>query len=312
MAAKPTILMTGTSGFAGGNIAAWFLHRDYRIIAPGRTRPADNRLEFHQISRIDRYTFWEDMLKDTDVVIHLAGRAHQMREKPDSYHLYFETNFDGTVNLALQAAKQGVKRFIFVSSIKAMISDACETALTENTPCNPLEPYGQSKLKAEIELKKISEETGMELVILRPPLIYGPGVKGNFESLVRLVKNFGILPLGGLTNRRSLLAIDNLASAIETAMLSATTPGKTYLLSDGEEISTTELVTRIAAVFNPACRIISLPRWLWLLSSRIPLLSVKIARLEGSLPVDSSLFTTDTNWQPATSMHQQLLGMEDR
>lgn len=309
MTAKQTILMTGATGFAGCNIAAWFLHRDYRIIAPGRMRPADNRLEFHQISRIDRYTFWEEMLRGVDAVVHLAGRAHQMREKPDSYHLYFETNFEGSVNLALQAAKQGVKRFIFVSSIKAMISDACETALTENTPCNPLEPYGQSKLKAEIELKKISEETGMELVILRPPLIYGPGVKGNFESLVRLVKNFGILPLGGLTNRRSLLAIDNLASAIETAMLSATTPGKTYLLSDGEEISTTELVTRIAAVFNPACRIISLPRWLWLLSSRIPLLSVKIARLEGSLPVDSSLFTTDTNWRPTTSMHQQLLEM---
>ena len=299
--------MTGTSGFAGGNIAAWFLHRDYRIIAPGRTRPTDNRLEFHQISRIDRYTFWEDMLKDTDVVIHLAGRAHQMREKPDSYHLYFETNFDGTVNLARQAAKQGVKRFIFVSSIKAMISDACETALTENAPCNPLEPYGQSKLKAEIELKKISEETGMELVILRPPLIYGPGVKGNFESLVRLVKNFSILPLGGLTNRRSLLAVDNLASAVETAMLSEKTPGKTYLLSDGEEISTTELVTRIAAVFNPACRIVSVPKWIWRLCSRLPILSLKIARLEGSLSVDSSHFTTDTSWQPITCMQEQLM-----
>jgi len=138
MAAKPTILMTGTSGFAGGNIAAWFLPRGYRIIAPGRTRPADDRLEFHQISRIDRYTFWESMLAGVDVVVHLAGRAHQMREKADSYHLYFETNFEGSVNLAYQAAKQGVKRFIFVSSIKAMISDACEQAMTENTPCNPL------------------------------------------------------------------------------------------------------------------------------------------------------------------------------
>jgi nucleoside-diphosphate-sugar epimerase len=232
-----------------------------------------------------------------------------MREKPDSYHLYFETNVEGAVNLARQAAKQGVKRFIFISSIKAMLSDACEVALTEKMLCNPLEPYGQSKLKAEIELKKVSEETGMELVILRPPMIYGPGVKGNFESLVRLVKNFGILPLGGLTNRRSLLAVDNLSSAIETAMLSEKTPGKTYLLSDGEEISTTELVSRIAEVFNPTFRIVSLPKWIWRVSSRLPILALKVARLEGSLPVDSSLFTAEAGWKPVISMREQLQEM---
>ncbi|EKD81973.1 MAG: NAD-dependent epimerase/dehydratase [uncultured bacterium] len=309
MSDKPTILVTGASGFAGSNLSSWLLDRGYRVIAPGRVPPVDSRLEFYQLSRIDRYTFWDDVMNGVDVVVHLAGRAHQLHDSSDTHHLYFETNVEGTVNLALQAARHGVRRFIFISSIKAMISDASEIALSEKTPCHPLEPYGISKLKAEIELRKISADTGMQLVILRPPLIYGPGVKGNFASLQRLVQKLNVLPLGGLTNRRSLLAVKNLASAIETAFLCDKTIGKTYLISDGEEISTSELSARLAAVFNPTCRIVSLPRWVWKLGSRLPIIAHKLVRLDGSLPVDSSLFVTDTGWQPVVNMQEQLLEM---
>lgn len=311
MSNKPKILITGATGFAGSNLSTWFLDRGYQVVAPCRSQPVDERLEYYKISRIDRYTFWDDFLRGVDTVVHLAGRAHQLHERADSHHLYYETNVEGTVNLALQAARNGVRRFIFISSIKAMISDASETALSEKTPCNPLEPYGLSKLKAEIELRKISAETGMQLVILRPPLIYGPGVKGNFASLQRLVQKLNILPLGGLTNRRSLLAVKNLASAVETALHSDKAAGQTYLLSDGEEISTSELSARLAAVFNPACRIVTLPRWLWRVGAWLPLVVHKLARLDGSLPVDSSLFTSETGWKPVVSMQEQLLEMLD-
>lgn len=179
-------------------MAPFLLECGYHVISAGRRSPAIDGLDFAPISKIDRYTHWEAVLADVEVVVHLAGRAHQMNESAEEQHLYYETNVEGTTNLAKQAASAGVKKFVFVSSIKAMLSSSHDEALTEEFHCNPLEPYGLSKLKAEIELGKISESTGMKLVILRPPLIYGPGVKGNLASLIRLVRRTPVLPLGGI------------------------------------------------------------------------------------------------------------------
>lgn len=304
-----TILLTGVTGFAGRSVAAYFLDRGYRVIGASRRAPDDHRIEFRPVSSIDRYTCWSDALKDVDVIVHLAGRAHQMRESVDSHHFYFETNLDGTLNFATQAAEAGIKKFIFISTIKAMLSDAHEEALTEAFPCNPIEPYGMSKLKAEIELHKISQKYGMALVILRPPLMYGPGVKGNMASLIRLVRRLPLLPLGGLTNRRSLLGVKNFASAIEAVMNTEVANGKTYLLSDGEEISTSELVKRLTEVFNPACKIMSLPPLFWKIGAKIPGLAPKLARLSGSLPIDSSLITKETGWNAPFLMQEQLKEM---
>lgn len=299
-------MITGATGFAGSTVAPWMVEHGYRVIAAGRHSPEISGVEFSPISKIDSYTIWTGALAGVDVVIHLAGRAHQMNENTDDHQLYFETNLDGSVNLAQQAVKAGVKTFIFISSIKAMLSTSHDEPLSESFPCNPLEPYGMSKLKAEIELRKIAAAAGMKLVILRPPLIYGPGVKGNLASLIRLVRRLPFLPLGGLANRRSLLGVKNLASAIEAVMLSEAAAGKTYLVSDGEEISTSELVTRLANAYNPSCRIISLPGWFWKLTGRLPVLALKIAKLTGSLPVDSSLITSETGWKAPYSMAEQL------
>ncbi len=301
-----TILLTGVTGFVGKAIAPYFVERGYRVIGVGRRNPEITGIEFVSISKIDRFTFWKSFLSGIDTVIHLAGRAHQMKETQDEQHLYYETNVEGSVNLAKQAVEAGVKKFVFISSLKAMISDAHEEALKENFVCCPVEPYGLSKLKAEIELRKISGSSGMKLVILRPPLMYGPGVKGNFASLVRLVRRLPFLPLGGLTNRRSLLGVMNLASAIETVITSEITDGKTYLVSDGEEISTSDLVARLVKIYNTDCRIFSLPAWLWKLAGNLPLLAPKVARLTGSLPVDSSLLTRETGWKAPFSMIEQL------
>ncbi len=298
--------MTGVTGFVGRTAAPWLVERGYQVIAAGRHAPEFSGVEFCQTSKINNYTHWDGALAGVDVVVHLAGRAHQMNESADDYQLYFETNLDGSVNLAQQAVKAGVKTFIFISSISAMLTTSHDEPLNESFVCNPVHPYGLSKLKAEIELQKIAAATGMKLVILRPPLIYGPCVKGNLASLIRLVRRLPCLPLGGLTNRRSLLGVKNMASAIEAVILSEVAAGKTYLVSDGEEISTSELVARLAKAYNPACRIFSIPEWLWKLTGRLPGFKLRVAKLTGSLPVDSSLITREIGWNPPFSMAEQL------
>ncbi|MDD3148379.1 MAG: NAD-dependent epimerase/dehydratase family protein [Candidatus Riflebacteria bacterium] len=302
----PRILITGVNGFVGHSVAPFFAQRGYEVIGAGRRELKCEGVRAVAVSRIDRYTHWGDALADVDVVIHLAGRAHKMNESPVDHHLYYETNVEGTVNLAEQAVKAGVKKFVFISSIKAMFSGACEEPLVESLPCRPHEPYGISKLKAEYELQKLSEKTYMKLIILRPPLIYGPGVKGNLSSLIKIIRHLPLLPFGGITNRRSLLGVKNLASAIDAVIQSDQADNKTFLVADGEDISTSELVKRLAEVFNPSARLIDLPGWLWHLANNLPLLSEKISRLTGSLTVNAAFLTQVTGWRAPFSMIEQL------
>ncbi len=298
--------MTGVTGFAGQSVAEYFLQHGYQVVSAGRRPPVDENIEFRLVPSQNGQTNWQDALDGVEVVVHLAGRAHQMHESEADKSLYFEINCEGTINLAERAARAGVKKFVFISSIKAMLSDANEDPLNEEFECRPVEPYGMSKLQAEIELKRVAQNTGMKVVILRPPLIYGPGVKGNLASLILLLRRFPILPLGGLTNRRSLLGVRNLASAIEAVIVSEAADGKTFLVSDGEEISTSELVRRLAVVYNPSFINFALPAWLWEIAGRLPILAPKVARLTGSLPVDASLLTRETGWKAPFSMAEQL------
>lgn len=302
----PKVLVTGATGFVGRSVMPFLLARGFSVVGAGRSPFQHEGAKYASIGNIDKFTDWKEALDGVNVVVHLAARAHQMKETPEELHLYNEINFEGTVNLAMQSVQAGVSKFVFISSIKAMISDAHEEPLTECLPCNPVEPYGISKLMAERELIKIADSTGIKIVILRPPLIYGPGVKGNMESLIGLVKRFPVLPLAGIDNRRSLLGVKNLASAIETAINSERADRKTFLVTDGEEISTSELVKRLASVFNPSCRLVRLPGWLWRLAEKIPLLAAKVVRVTGSLPVDSSFFTRETGWKAPYSMLEQL------
>ncbi len=306
---KPTVLITGVTGFAGSAVAGWFLARGYRVIGASRRPPTDERIEFRPVSKIDRYTFWEDALKDVDVVLHLAARAHQMKETVAEQQLYYEVNVEGSENLARQSAAAGVRHFIFISSTKAMLGSSCNEVLSESCPCAPVDPYGISKLKAEMEIARVGSEKNMPYTILRPPLMYGPGVKGNMASLIRLVRFMPFLPLGGIENRRSLLGIKNMASAIETVIDNKAAYGRIFLLSDGEMLSTSELVKRLAKVYNPSCRIVDMPRGFWKFCMRLPWLSSRIDRLTGSLAVDSSLFASELNWKPPFAMQQQLQEM---
>lgn len=302
----PRVLITGVNGFVGQSVAPFLVERGYAVVGAGRSAFVAAGVEFVSIAKIDGFTDWSEALKNVDVVVHLAGRAHKMNETAEERHLYHETNVVGTLNLAKQALRAGVKKFVFISSIKAMLSDAHEEALTESFVCKPLEPYGLSKLEAEMELLKICQATGMKVVILRPPLIYGPGVKGNLASLIQLVRRLPILPLGGIRNRRSLLGVKNLASAIEAVIVGDGADGGVFLVSDGEDISTSELVQRFAEVYNPSCRIFALPAVLWRIMGALPFFAPRVARLTGSLPVDSSLFRQKTGWKAPFKMVEQL------
>jgi nucleoside-diphosphate-sugar epimerase len=309
-ASRKTLLLTGVTGFAGRYLAKYFIERGYKVVGAARNDPQISDLQFFKISNLDRYTHWQPILTEVDAVVHLAGRAHHMREKPGSDHLYFETNVDGTINLATQAAEAGVSRLVFVSSVKAIGEGGENCLFTESTVCEPVDPYGRSKFKAEIELKKIAGSSGLSVVSLRPPLMYGLGVKGNFASLIRLVKAMPILPLAGLNNRRSFIAIRNFASAVEAVLNSETVNCGSYLVSDGEAISTSELINRIISVFSPRTRNIAMPSLVWNLLAKIPCFSSRILRLTESLEVDSSAFCRELEWTPPFSMLDQLKEMK--
>jgi len=304
-----TVLITGVTGFAGSYLADYLLDRGWHVIGAARQRPQNEKIEHFPISNLDAHTDWTAALKKADFVVHLAGRVHQMRDKPENTHLYFETNVDATINLANQAAAAGVGKFVFASSVKAMGEGGENLIYDENTICQPEDAHGRSKFKAEIELVKIAGQKGLPVVILRPPLMYGPNVKGNMASLIKLVRKMPMLPLGGLNNRRSFLGLKNFSSAVLAVLESERVNAGTYMLSDGEAISTSELIDRMIEVFAPGCRNITLPKAFWQLLGKMPLLAARVRRLSGSLAVDSSAFARELNWQPPATMLEQFREM---
>ncbi|GAB4284754.1 MAG: SDR family oxidoreductase [Candidatus Rifleibacteriota bacterium] len=304
-----TVLITGVTGFAGRYLAGYLLDQGWHVIGASRRRPSNERIEYFPISNLDAYTDWEPALSKSDFVVHLAGRVHQMRDKPENTHLYFENNVDAAINLANQAVEAGITKFVFASSVKAMGEGGDSLIYNENTVCRPEDAYGRSKLKAEIELEKISRQKGLPVVILRLPLMYGPKVKGNMATLVRLVKKLPVLPLGGLKNRRSFLGLRNFSSAVRTVLESERVNTGTYMLSDGEAISTSELIDRMIDVFAAGCRNIALPRVFWKIIEKIPFAAPRVRRLSGSLAVDSSAFEREFNWRPPATMQEQFREM---
>ena len=306
---EKTVLITGVTGFAGRYLAQYLLAHGWRVIGASRSRPDNDRIEHFPISNLDTYTFWQPALEKAAYVVHLAARVHQMRDKPENQHLYFETNVDATINLARQAADAGLSKFIFASSVKAMGEGRENEIFTEKTCCNPEDAYGRSKFKAEVELQKISSQAGLPVVVLRPPLMYGPQVKGNMASLIRLVKCLPVLPLGGLKNRRSFLGVRNFSSAIQALLESERISGGTYMISDGESISTSVLIDRMIEVFAPGCRNVALPEIFWRLLGSLPFVKSRIRRLTGSLEVDSSAFCHDLCWRPQCTMVEQFKEM---
>ena len=299
------ILVTGATGFIGSAVLAELDSRGLNV--RGITRDL-NQGSYMSIGNIGPDTDWGSVLSGVDIVIHIAARVHVMDDVvEDPLAEYRKVNLEGTLNLARQAAFGGVKRFIFISSIKVNgESTRPGEYFTADDEACPADPYAISKWEAEVGLNKLAIETGMEVTIIRPPLVYGPGAGGNFRSLIRWVNNGIPLPFGAIRNKRSLVALDNLVSLIITCMNHVAAANQIFLVSDGEDLSTRDLVKRIAEALAKPARIIPIPVWLLNLAGLLLGRRSMVQRLRGSLQVDLSKERKLLGWEPPISVTEAM------
>jgi len=261
-----------------------------------------------EVQSLDANTDWTDSVTDQQVVIHTAARAHIMKdEAADPLTEYRRINVDGTLNLARQAAEAGVRRFIFISSIKVNGEQTSfdKPFTAEDLPA-PEDAYGISKYEAEQELMQIAADTGLEVVIIRAPLVYGPGVKGNFSSMMQVVKKGFPLPLGAINNLRSLVALDNLVDLIITCINHPAAANQVFLAGDGEDLSTTELLRGVAKAAGVPSRLIPVPASVLMFMASLVGKKEMAQRLIGSLQVDISKARDLLGWTPPLSVQEGL------
>lgn len=301
------ILLTGATGFVGGALLRYLSTAGACVVAAVRssgTRRFSERV--FEVGDISADTQWGSALEGITVVVHTAARAHISQEvSSDPLTEYRGVNVEGTLNLARQAAIAGVKRFVFISSIgvNGNINVRPFTAL--DVPY-PVEPYAQSKWEAEQGLWRIQQETGMDLVIIRPPLVYGPEAPGNFGSLVRWVGKGIPLPLGAIHNRRSLVCIDNLVDLIVRCIDHPAAANHVFLAGDGRDLSTTELLRLVGDAMGRPARLIPVPAGVLKLSAALLGRKAMAQRLLGSLQIDISQTCETLNWQPPFTVEEGL------
>lgn len=298
------VLVTGVSGFVGRCLAGTLVERGDKVRGVTRCVPRFPLpgVDYARIDLINADTTWQGNLAEVEAVVHCAARVHVMDDvATDPLVSFRAVNLNGTLALARQAAEAGAQRFVFLSSIKVN-GEGRQLPYIETDPVAPNDAYAISKWEAETGLWQIAQETGLEVVILRPPLVYGPGVGANFRRLMHTVESGWPLPLGEINNRRSLLYLGNLVDAIRLCLDHPAAVGRTYLLSDGEDVSSPELVRRLATALGRRARLFPVPE-LWLrFAGRLTARSTVVDRLLGSLAVDSSLIRRELGWIPPYSL----------
>lgn len=299
--ATPTVLITGANGFVGRALCqrmlaeGWLARGTVRSVEQAASLPAG--AEAVMIRSIGPATDWTAALAGIDTIVHLAARVHVMRDTATDPLAEFRlVNVAGTEHLARVAASAGVKRFVYLSSVKVNGEGALAPYTELDAPA-PMDPYGVSKWEAEQVLQKIAKETGLEVVILRPPLVYGPGVKANFLRLFEVVAHGIPLPLASVNNRRSLIYLKNLVDAIVTCGVSQAA-GQTYLVSDGVDVSTPDLIRQVAASLEKPPRLFPFPPFLITLAGELTGKSAGVDRLIGSFTVDCSKIRRELAWVP--------------
>ncbi|MGC2165537.1 MAG: SDR family oxidoreductase [Gallionella sp.] len=304
-----TALVTGANGFVGQAMCTELRGRGWNVKAALRSHgEMDSTITQVMIGPINADTKWGEALAGVDVIIHLAARVHVMNDSaPDPLAEFLNVNLHGTANLATQAAQAGIKRLVYVSSIKVNgeETDGTRVYSERDTPA-PQDPYAVSKWKAEQALHKISRETGLEVVIIRPPLVYGPGVKGNFIRLLAAVRKGMPLPLAGARNTRSLVYVGNLVSALIACAANSAAAGQTYLVSDGQDVSTADLVRKIATALECDSRLFYFPLALLRGAARLSGRSGQLTRLFGSLRINNTKLHTELGWTPPYTMERGL------
>jgi nucleoside-diphosphate-sugar epimerase len=305
----PRIAITGPTGFVGRRLAARLL-ADGRVVRGISRRPPDTHVvdrEWYSVEVVDGSTEWSEALAGVEIIIHLAARTHAIRERGGGKLAdYRPLNVDGTRRLAEGAARSGVRRLLFVSSIKVNGERTTERPYLANDPPRPEDAYGISKWEAEQALWETASATGLEVVVVRPPLVYGPGARGNFARLCDAVRRGMILPLGAVKNHRSLVALDNLVDLLACCAFHPAAAGHTFLVSDGEDLSTPELVRRIAAAMRTEARLLSVPPAALRFAGHITGQTAEVTRLLGSLQVDMEHTRRTLCWAPPLTVDQGL------
>ena len=298
------VLITGATGFVGTALCDFLSASAYKVVPTVRAKSGmSNEIV---VGHLDASTDWRSALTGCDAVVHLAARVHVMNDSTeDSMALYRATNTKATLNLARQSSQAGVKRFVFISTIKVN-GEGRAAAYCETDVPAPEDAYAISKWEAEQGLQQIARETGLEVVILRPPLVYGPGVKANFLRLIKTIQRGWPLPLGAIHNRRSLLYLGNFVDAIRLCVEHPAAAGQTFLLDDGQAVSTPELIRAVARAMGRPARLLAVPVGVLAFMGALLGKRAAVARLTGSLHVDSSAIRSRLGWTPPYSMEAGL------
>lgn len=298
------ILITGATGFIGRQLCARLMSEDCQVCCAAR----DNSVieDALVVGDIGPETSWGQALAGIDIVVHLAARVNISQEKSAEPLVEFrKVNTEGTLALARQAAQAGVKRFVFISSIGVNGSHNTRP-FHENDPERPAEPYAVSKLEAEQGLHELAAETNMEVVVIRPPLVYGFNATGSFGSLVNWIKKGIPLPLGAIHNRRNLVGLDNLVDFIVTCIDHVDAANQTFLVADDEDLSTTDLLRRVGGALGEPVRLIPVPMVLLKLGATMLGKQAMAQKLCGSLQVDITKAREVLGWTPPLSVDEGL------
>jgi UDP-glucose 4-epimerase len=297
------ILLTGYSGFVGSHLLN-ALNANYTVSLIGRKTPQDKSLCFHQ-SELNEQSDFDQVLIDINTVIHCAARAHIMNDDAqDPLAEFRKVNTLGTLNLAKQAVAAGVKRFIYISTIKVNgESTKVGSPYKSSDNTAPVDPYGQSKAEAEQQLLALGKSSGMEIIIIRPPLVYGEGVKANFASLLNLVGKGLPLPFRSINgNKRSMVSVYNLVDLIVTCIKEPKAANQIFLVSDDNDLSTAEMVALMAKVHGKTNLALPVSVWLFDLAAKLLNKQDVVSRLTGSLQLDIEHTKNTLNWKPPYSV----------
>lgn len=305
-----SVLLTGATGFVGKATLDSLIASGHPVVAALRGNASLDcpSATIMRIDSLDEQTQWQDGLSGIDIVIHSAARVHVMDDTDtDPLAAYRKVNVEGTLNLARQAVAAGVKRFIFISSIKVNGEGTLkgQPYRADDTPA-PVDPYGISKMEAEQGLRALAEQSSLEVVIIRPVLVYGPGVRANFLSMMRWLDKGVPLPFGAIDNRRSLVALDNLVDLIITCIDHPAAANQTFLVSDGDDLSTTGLLKKMASALGKPARLLPVPSVLLKFAATALGKRSLSQRLCGSLQVDIEKTRSLLGWEPPISTDDAL------
>jgi nucleoside-diphosphate-sugar epimerase len=302
-------LVTGANGFVGLSLCTELMRRGFQVRGAMRSHcELPSGAEATIVGAINDGANWADALHGVDVVIHLAARVHVMHDDAaDPLAEFRKVNVAGTEHLARAAAASGVRRFVYVSSIKVNGEATSEgKKFSEADVPDPQDPYGISKMEAEQALHRVAAETGLEVVIVRPPLVYGANVKGNFAQMLKVLDRGVPLPFASVENQRSLIYVGNLVDALILCAMHPAAAGQTYLVSDGEDVSTPDLLRQLGDAIDHPARLFHCPRALLKLAGRLTGKADQAERLLGSLRVDSSKIRRELDWAPPCTLAQGL------